>query len=189
MLTKLGKPAAPGDAVDLLLECHQRIRAFLGLADRLGQPGPDPAQAVAEAAARVHRYFTLALPLHAQDEEESIAPRLRGREPAVDAELSTMIGEHRDHQAPLGDLVGACAELAADPGRHPALAGAVARPAAELARQFGPHLAREESVIFPAVRRLLVAGADAELVKEIRLRRRGLVGHAAPAAPAHPGGW
>ena len=69
MLTKLGKPAAPGDAVDLLLECHQRIRAFLDLADRLGPPGPDPAQAVADAAARVHRYFTLALPLHARDEE------------------------------------------------------------------------------------------------------------------------
>ena len=192
MFTNLGKPAVPGDAVDLLLECHQRIRSFLDLASRLGRAGSEPAEVVADAAGRVHRYFTLALPLHARDEEESIAPRLLGRETAVDAEIATMIGEHRDHQAPLGDLVEACALLAGDPGRHPALAGAVARAAAELTRHFGPHLAREEAVIFPAVRRLLDAGADAEMVREIRSRRGGLAAKVAQAglaglgAPAHP---
>ncbi len=127
MLTKLGKPAAPGDAVDLLLECHQRIRAFLDLAGLLGRPGHEPAEVAADAALRVHRYFALALPLHARDEEESIAPRLRGLDAAVDAELATMIGEHRDHQGPLLELVGACAELAVEPARRPGLAGAVSR--------------------------------------------------------------
>src|SRR5512132_579542 len=110
MLTRLGAPAAPDDAVGLLLECHDRIRSFLALARRVAQAGPAERDGVAEAAARVRRYFAEALPLHARDEEESILPRLRGREPAVDAELAAMEREHREHGPPLAALVAACAE-------------------------------------------------------------------------------
>ncbi len=85
MLTKIGKPAAAGDAVGLLLECHERIRSFLALARRIAEVGPSAPGTVPEAAARVRRYFTEALPLHARDEEESILPRLRGLDPTVDA--------------------------------------------------------------------------------------------------------
>lgn len=173
MLTALGKPAAPNDAVDLLLECHGRIRTFLALARRLGGARGAAPDAVADAALRVERYFTLALPLHARDEEESIAPRLRGRDRAVDAELETMVREHREHERPLSALVGACAALARDPGRHGELAATVERASEELERHFAPHLAREETVIFPAMRRLLDQAADTAIVKEIRLRRAG----------------
>lgn len=171
MLTRLGKPSAPGDAVDLLLECHERIRSFLSLARRI--PGADPAhpQAIAEAALRVRRYFTEALPLHALDEEESILPRLRGRDPAVDAELEEMSREHVEHQPPLRTLVGACEVLGRDPGRQGELAPAIASAAEELERQFAAHLRREEEVIFPAVRRLLDRASDSDIVVEIRARR------------------
>jgi hypothetical protein len=37
VLTGPGRPATPGDAVDLLLECHARVRDFLALARRLGE--------------------------------------------------------------------------------------------------------------------------------------------------------
>jgi hemerythrin-like domain-containing protein len=167
-----GRAAAPGDAVGLLLECHARIRDFLALARRLGEarkPSPD---AVADAAARVHRYFTLALPLHARDEEESIAPRLRGREVALDAELDAMVREHVEHQRPLGVLVAVCAEVARDPGRHAEFAADLIVATGDLERHFARHLAREEDVIFPAVRRLLDGAADGAIVQEIRLRRR-----------------
>ena len=184
MLTGLGKPAVPGDAVDLLLECHGRIHGFLALARRLGEARSAPADAVADAAFRVHRYFTVALPLHAQDEEGSIAPRLRGRDPAVDAELVSMIREHQEHEGPLSALVGACADVSRDPGRHGALAVVIERSAGELERHFAAHLAREEEVIFPAVRRLLDGAADAAIVKEIRLRRGGLAGQGGPGAMA-----
>ena len=40
MLTVLGKTPAAGDAVDLLLECHDRIRSFLALARRVADPKP-----------------------------------------------------------------------------------------------------------------------------------------------------
>jgi hemerythrin-like domain-containing protein len=167
-----GKPSAPSDAVDLLLECHARIRAFLALARRLGEAGAEPPDARTEAAVRVHRYFGHALPLHARDEEESILPRLRGREPLVDHQLDVMVREHQEHQRALGMLVEACAELAARPERHAELAPVVLGATADLEGQFRDHLAREEEVIFPAVRRLLDPPTDSAIVAEIRLRRQ-----------------
>jgi iron-sulfur cluster repair protein YtfE (RIC family) len=171
LLTRLGTPAVAGDAVDLLLECHVRIRAFLDMAGRIGEERSAPPAEVADAAARVHRYFTAALPLHARDEEESILPRLRGRDPDVDRELDVMVREHADHARPLEALVTACAALARDASLHDALAPAIGEATAALARHFADHLAREEAVVFPAMRRLLDASADAEIVREIRGRR------------------
>jgi len=127
MLGKIGRSAAPADAVALLLECHGRIRAFLAMARRVGE------------AIQVHRYFTLALPLHARDEEESSLPRLRDRDPLLDLQLDVMVREHQEHQRPLGQLTEACAEIGADPGRHRAQAGSVLQAATELDRHFFHH--------------------------------------------------
>ena len=171
MLGRIGKSVAPADAVDLLLECHGRIRAFLAMARRLGEASDESAESVSAAAIQVHRYFTLALPLHARDEEESILPRLRDRDPLLDTQLEAMVREHQEHQRPLGRLIEACAEIGADPGGYPRLASAVLQSATELDRHFFHHLAREEEAIFPAVRRLLDPATDACIVKEIRLRR------------------
>ncbi len=185
MLTVLGKSSQPAGAVDLLLECHDRIRSFLALALRIpGARAEDPAM-VAEAAGRVRRYFVEALPLHAQDEEESILPRLRGRDPAVDAALDLMAREHAEHERPLGALVAACERVALEPGRHAELAPAIAAATAELERHFSGHLRREEEIIFPALRRLLDARADAEIGREIRARR-GVVEQPGSAMPGSP---
>ena len=178
MLTVLGKPAAPGDAADLLLECHERIRSFLTLARRIAEASADERSAVPEAAARVHRYFTQALPLHARDEEESVLPRLRGKDPRMDAELSAMVREHAEHAQPLGVLVAACQLLAREPARYAALAPRIAEVTGELERHFAVHLRREEDIVFPAMRRLLDPSADAEIVSEIRARRQVAGGHA-----------
>lgn len=171
MLTRLGKPTAPRDAVDLLLECHERIRTFLSLSRRLGTEAPGDEDAIRDAAERIRRYFTEALPLHARDEEESLLPRLRGLDPAVDHELEEMAREHGEHEPPLRALVAACEALAVAPRRQAELASRIAAAADELDRHFAAHLRREEEVIFPAVRRLLDAGADAGIVKELRARR------------------
>lgn len=171
MLMQLGRPAPAADAVGLLLECHERIRAFLALARRIAEAQAADRDAVLDAAERVRRYFTEALPLHARDEEESILPRLRGLDPAVDVELDAMAEEHRGHARPLGALVAACEEMARAPERLAELQPIVSRSAGELARHFEVHLAREETVVFPAIRRLLGPSADAEIVREIRGRR------------------
>ncbi len=184
MLTVLGKRPATGDAVDLLLECHDRIRSFLALARRVAEAGPAEREAIPEAAGRVHRYFTQALPLHARDEEDSILPRLTGRDPAVDRELETMAREHAEHEPPMTRLVEACDAVARDPGLHAAFAPAIGAAARELEDHFAAHLRREEEVIFPAMRRLLAPADDAAIVRELRARR-GVVD---PAAERAPGG-
>jgi iron-sulfur cluster repair protein YtfE (RIC family) len=171
LLTRIGETPARGDAVELLVDCHARIRHFVALAGRIAERGAEDPSAVPDAARAVVRYFTEALPLHARDEEESIVPRLRGREPALDAALEVMQREHVEHEAALGRLVAACRLLAEAPGRIVELAPAVGREAAFLAGHFEAHLANEEQVIFPALRRLLDPAADASLVAEIRGRR------------------
>ncbi|BDG09965.1 hemerythrin domain-containing protein [Anaeromyxobacter paludicola] len=171
MLTRLGARPAEGDLVDLLLDCHQRIRTFTELAARLAaaeRPAPDE---VRDAAARVHRYFSEALPLHARDEEESILPRLEGRDAAVDRALSEMRAEHAAHEEPVGAVLALCAALRDDPSRHAELAPALARAAAGLRGHFERHLEAEERVIFPAIRRLFDAQADARARDELRARR------------------
>jgi iron-sulfur cluster repair protein YtfE (RIC family) len=176
MLTRLGAGAVAEDAVGLLLECHQRIRTFAALASRLASAagaGPDE---VRDAARRVRRYFAEALPLHAQDEEESILPRLRGRDPALDDALATMAREHREHEAPLARVLGACRTLERDPATLPRVAGPLAAAAAELEAHFARHLALEEAIVFPAMRGLFSASDDAAVVREMRARR-------APPAP------
>jgi iron-sulfur cluster repair protein YtfE (RIC family) len=173
MLTGLGKRSTPSDAVDLLLECHVRIRHFVAMARRLGEaPGSAPVE-IADTAARVHRYFSQALPLHVRDEEDSLAPRLRGRDPTLDAAIEVMEREHGEHTAALEALISAVGAIARDPERHAELAGEVTRAADDLARQFEAHLAREEAVVLPAVRRLLDAATDAAIVGEMRQRRTG----------------
>ena len=148
-----------GDVVAQLLECHGRIRAQLALAARLAAaPGaPD----LADAAARVRRYFADALPRHVADEDEELIPRLRGRDPALDAALATMHRDHAGHDAAVARLVAACDAL-----DLPAIAAA----AAALDALLTPHLALEEATIFPAIR-ALPAADHAAIAAAMRARR------------------
>lgn len=170
-MLQIGTPRPSEDVVDLLLECHARIRSFSELAVRLGEAAsPSPAE-VADAAARVHRYFAEALPLHARDEEESLLPRLAGRDPGVDAALVTMHADHVGHGAVLDPVLALCAELAAAPERHAELAPALARAARLLGAHFEAHLASEEATVFPAIARLLPDEERRRIVAELRARR------------------
>ncbi|HEU5061001.1 MAG TPA: hemerythrin domain-containing protein, partial [Kofleriaceae bacterium] len=87
-----------GDPVDALLACHDRIRTFVALAGRAAAGAGAPGE-IAEACRRIERYFREAMPLHVADEEESILPRLRGREAALDRALAEMHEQHSAHEA------------------------------------------------------------------------------------------
>src|SRR5512133_1803471 len=168
MLTRLGPPPPSGDVVDALLDCHQRIREFTSLALRLAAAQELPADEVRDAAARVHRYFAVALPLHARDEEESLLPRLTGLEPELDRELAAMLREHAEHDDPTGRVLAACAELQRDPGRLGDLGASLSAAASDLQRHFDDHLAREERVIFPAIRERLDPATQETIQAEMR---------------------
>lgn len=161
-----------GDVVDLLLECHGRIRRFAALARTLAAAA-DPADAeVRDSAARVRRYFAEALPLHVEDEEKTVAPRLRGRSAELDAALETMSGEHLEHRAPLVRMLDLCAALEAEPHRHRELRGDLGEVAAALEGQLAAHLEREERDVFAALRSELDDGERRAMADELRARRR-----------------
>src|SRR5512135_2411098 len=62
---------------EMLLACHQRIRHFSGVAVKLAHAHGVAENEIVQAAAGLHRYFTVALPLHEADENLSLHPRLR----------------------------------------------------------------------------------------------------------------
>lgn len=171
MLHTIGRRArGHDDLVDMLLECHARIRSFTGLAVSVGERAGTPVLEVIEACLRVERYFTEALPLHVRDEEESVLPRLRGRSSAVDAALDRMHEQHELHVDLVARLLAASAALRASPRSGDARAAllAVARPLRDV---FEPHLAAEEELIFPAVRALVAGAEQNAIVRELRARR------------------
>lgn len=169
MLIKLGAGPPSEDLVDLLMACHTRIRSFVGVAQALGSRGDLADAEVREACTSCERYFSEALPLHVEDEERSLLPRLVGRDPEVDRALVQMHAQHAAHGEVLASLLAALAEVRAHAGEAASrarLAGAAARASVA----FEEHLALEEAVIFPAARALPLA-VRREAVRELRARR------------------
>jgi iron-sulfur cluster repair protein YtfE (RIC family) len=157
--------------VDALLDCHERIRQMSGLARAIATAQGRPEGEIGEAAGRVRRYFTESLAHHVADEEESILPRLRGRDAAVDAALDSMEHEHRDHAQHVARLVAACAELEQRPGGLAELRAELDQVSARLVEDFEAHLAGEEKIVLPAIRRLLSEEERAQIRAEMRARR------------------
>lgn len=172
MLITIGqKPSAARDLVDLLLECHERIRSFVALARAAAEEADPPETEIVEACFRVERYFVEALPLHVADEEESVLPRLGGRSLEIDRALHAMHEQHIGHERKLRSLLNASAALRQSPSdvrRRAVLAVA----ASDLGQDLTEHLALEEAVVFPTISRVLPAATQAEIVAELRARRR-----------------
>ncbi len=84
------RPTTPATAQDALLACHARMRAFCdGLARMAALPSLDDPR-VPDAAAQAERYFRGGLPLHAEDEEMTLAPLLV-RATTADASLTEAV--------------------------------------------------------------------------------------------------
>src|SRR5262245_38800512 len=98
MQIQIGYAEESTDLVGLLRACHRRVRFFIDLALRLAGTEDASPNEIQDAATRIVRYFEESLPLHIADEEQSIIPRLSGREPALDTTLQTMHREHTEHE-------------------------------------------------------------------------------------------
>jgi len=159
------------DIVDLLIDCHDRVRSFIVLLRRFGEASELPPAQVADAAERLRRYFRIALPLHSRDEEESVLPRLKGLDAQLDEQLEAMCNEHDAHEPVIEALLKACDRLVAEPARHAEMRDELRALAVELERLFAEHIQREEWVIFPAVQARLDLATRNEMVRELRARR------------------
>ncbi|AKV01453.1 hypothetical protein AKJ09_08116 [Labilithrix luteola] len=171
MLFTIGRKRHSEELVDLLLACHGRIRSFLEIAVSIGERPNVSEDEVADGSARVQRYFSEALPLHVEDEEQGVLPRLHGRSPDLDRALERMSEEHDRHVRPVRRLCELCAALRSEPGAaivRVELAGVARRLRAELE----PHLEAEELLVFPAIRSLLTVEEQQAIVRELRARRQ-----------------
>ncbi len=160
----------PADPLALLLACHERIDRYLGgLAELARMQDPEDPR-VAPTAEAVARYLREGLPLHGQDEDLSLAPRLRalGYDPALESALARMEAEHVRMDEGLPDLL---ALLDALPLGEPDLGERLESHHAWLDLLLRDHMAMEEAVIFPKIARLPEAERRA-IVVEIRGRRR-----------------
>lgn len=181
MLLKMGKRSTAPGVAELLLECHERIRRFMGMARSLAAATGAPLEEIRSVAGQVRRYFVESLPLHVADEHDEILPRLAGSSPEVDRALATMDTEHTEHEPLIARLVALCDELVAGPGRLPAVADELRQLGDRLTAELERHLEREEQVIIPAVRQLPTSEREAVLVAMRERRARYLDAAASPA--------
>jgi hemerythrin-like domain-containing protein len=154
MLVQIGQRAQHEDLVDLLAECHERIRRFLSLATALAGDRLTPESEARSTAGQIRRYFSSAFPHHVADEDDVIAPRLAGQNSKLDEVLAQVHGDHLHHADAIALLVGICTEIERDPQMLPIRASELRHAAALVTKFIEPHLEIEERELFPAVRAL-----------------------------------
>jgi iron-sulfur cluster repair protein YtfE (RIC family) len=160
------------DAVDLLTGCHDRIRHFTGVAVKLAHAQGASAQEIVQAAAGVQRYYTVLLPLHEADEEETLRPRLDATgDERVGHALLAMSDQHMAIDELLERLLPLLTMLQNNPGTIHQVGAEMCLITKALDELFQAHLQLEEEVIFPAIRRALPASTQQEMLREMRERR------------------
>ena len=161
------------EAIDLLVGCHQRIRHFTSVAAKLAHAQEATQDEISSAADAVYRYYSVSLPLHEADEEDSLRPRLsKVADERVHHALTAM---HDQHMA-IDDLLERLLPLLRMVGNNPATlgdaGGEMCSITGALSEMFQAHLQLEEEVIFPAIGTQLTDVDRAELVSEMRERRK-----------------
>jgi len=86
-----------------------------------------------------------------------------------------MSTEHATHEPLIAALIAVCDRLIADPRQVAAVASELTGIVDRLERDFAPHLAREEQVIFPALARL-PERERGEILSAMRRRRARALG-------------
>ena len=160
--------------IGMWLACHQRVRRFAALLQRLRvhlqSAGAD--EEAQMSAASIRRYFNEAAPRHHEDEEVDMFPLLRERCGSDDgAVLEVLERVERDHLEMAGVWRGLDASLA-----RISLGADVALDedaVAQFAAMYDQHIDAEETVLLPALRRFL-RDADWSVIGRSMAARRGL---------------
>lgn len=172
-ISPVTSPAKNEDAVDLLIGCHQRIRHFTGVAVKLAHAQGAAPEEVVQAASAVHRYYTVSLPLHEADEEETLRPQLDavGDEKLRHA-LSAMADQHLAIDELLERLLPLLVMVRNNPQTIHATGSEMCTITKALEEIFGAHLQLEEEAIFPAIRTGITDGIRSEMLREMQDRRK-----------------
>ena len=162
------------DPVELWLACHERVRRFCRMLERLplhlAAHGADAA--AQEAARSIRRYFNEAAPRHHADEEEDLFPRLiaqaaPAQAQALQATLAALETEHAANEERWRALDAALAAV-----ERGVAAAPDAPTLADFVRIYAAHIATEESIVLDALRASFT-GEDWRAVGAAMARRRG----------------
>jgi iron-sulfur cluster repair protein YtfE (RIC family) len=171
-LTSL-QPKSPEAAVDLLVGCHQRIRHFTGVAVKLAHAQGAAPEEIAQAAAGVHRYYSVSLPLHEADEDQTLQPRLRAvADEQVRHALLAMGDQHQAIDELIERLLPLLVLVTNNPDTLPEVGGEMCSITKALEEIFRAHLQMEEEIIFPAIRQALPESTRADILREMQERRK-----------------
>jgi iron-sulfur cluster repair protein YtfE (RIC family) len=181
-------PEETKDILQLLLEGHEQLRGFTALAVQLGHSqGASPLE-LSEAARRLLRYFTHELPLHLEEEEQGLLPRLFTT--PLTQELIQQLWElekqHDEFEARLERLMPLWTTVARTPERYPQLAERLAREGRQFLTAAEKHVLMEERVLFPFVRERFSPDALVALAAEVLLRRQE---RQSASLPERPESW
>lgn len=165
--------ATPEDAVDLLIGCHQRIRHFTATAVKLAHAQGATSDEITTVADAVHRYYSVSLPLHEADEDESLRPRLSAvADENVRHALLAMSDQHQAIDELLERLLPLVLLVRNNPDTLGEAGGEMCSITKALEEIFRAHLQMEEDVIFPAIRNIMPEAARADLLREMQERRK-----------------
>jgi iron-sulfur cluster repair protein YtfE (RIC family) len=159
----------------MLIGCHERIRHFSSMARKLAHSHDTDAQQVQSAAEAAHRYFTVALPLHEADENESLHPRVKRAVPLGDLAgpaADAMVDQHNAIDELLERLLPLLQLLERNPAKQPEVASEMCAITSRLDDVFREHLELEEKVVFPAISANLSEADRQSLVAEMQARRK-----------------
>jgi len=160
--------------LQMLLDCHARIRHFVALAQNLVTATNAPVAQIAQAASDVHRYFSISLPLHEEDENLSLHMRLRLNAPddkdAGDSS-NAMVIQHATIDDVVARLLPMWERVSQDPVALTSFAQQLTALTKRLAELMDGHLKMEEEQVFPAIARCLSVEDQAQMMAEIRARR------------------
>jgi iron-sulfur cluster repair protein YtfE (RIC family) len=177
MLNQISAVTPPNDktedAVDLLTGCHQRIRHFTEVAVKLAHAQGATPNEITDTAGAVHCYYSVSLPLHEADEDQTLRPRLSAvANQQVQQALVAMGDQHQAIDELLERLLPLLVMVRNNPDSlHPAGAEMCSITKA-LDEIFHAHLQMEEEVIFPAIRQVLPDSAQADMLREMQARRK-----------------
>jgi hemerythrin-like domain-containing protein len=161
--------------VDMWLACHERVQRFAALLSRLAEHlrtegANEDAQITATS---IRRYFNEAAPLHHEDEEVDLFPRLRERlDPARDRTVLDVLDQvEADHLEMAGVWKKLDAQLARVSSGESVELG---QPTIDrFATMYRHHIDAEERILLPALKRTL-GKADWQTVGRAMAERRGL---------------
>lgn len=133
------------DVVEVLLAAHIEARQVISMAESLSTGSAT--SGARDTATTICDHVEWLLPMHCEDEELSLAPRLLGRHHVVDNALAQMKRQHLALEAPLARVRLLCLILSRDICRLHALRFELGAAVKDLQQRLKEHHAFEESII------------------------------------------